>query len=125
MDDLSSTLTIRVQGFEPGFAQRLNKAILQESESFVNELSHKLAREKLSFAEGELTGAGDRLQAAKASVLAKKTTAMMAVDRDRKLDEPLEPNTEPAEPDPKAAPMSAPLPCCSKTRTMMAKAATT
>jgi capsular polysaccharide transport system permease protein len=70
MDDLSSTLTIRVQGFEPGFAQRLNKAILQESESFVNELSHKLAREKLSFAEGELTGAGDRLQAAKASVLA-------------------------------------------------------
>lgn len=70
MDDLSSTLTIRVQGFEPAFAQRLNKAILQESEAFVNELSHKLAREKLGFAEGELAGAGNRLQAAKANVLA-------------------------------------------------------
>jgi capsular polysaccharide transport system permease protein len=70
LDELSSTLTIRVQGFEPAFAQRLNKAILQESEAFVNELSHRLAREKLSFAEGELTGAADRLQAAKATVLA-------------------------------------------------------
>jgi capsular polysaccharide transport system permease protein len=70
MDELSSTLTIRVQGFEPAFAQKLNQAILEDSESFVNELSHKLAREKLRFAEGELTGAGERLQSAKAAVLA-------------------------------------------------------
>jgi capsular polysaccharide transport system permease protein len=70
MDELSSTLTIRVQGFEPQFAQQLNKAILEESERFVNELSNELARRKLSFAEGELIGAGERLQAAKAAVLA-------------------------------------------------------
>jgi capsular polysaccharide transport system permease protein len=69
LDDLSSTLTVRVQGFNPEFAHRLNQAILDESERFVNELSHKLAREKLSFAEGELKLAAERLQTAKTQVL--------------------------------------------------------
>ncbi len=69
IDDLSSTLTVRVQGFDADFAHRLNQAILEESERFVNELSHKLAREKLSFAEGELKLAGSRVQDAKAQVL--------------------------------------------------------
>lgn len=70
LDELSSTLTVRVQGFEPDFAQRLNRAILKESERFVNELSHDLAREKLRFAEAELTRAGDYLQQAKSEVIA-------------------------------------------------------
>lgn len=70
MDDLSSTLTVRVQGFDAAFAQGLNQAVLDESERFVNEMSHKLAREKLSFAEGELARAGNRLQQAKTEVLA-------------------------------------------------------
>ena len=70
LDELSSTLTVRVQGFDPAFAQRLNNAILDDSERFVNELSHKLAREKLNFAEGELAGAAGRLQIAKTAVLA-------------------------------------------------------
>jgi capsular polysaccharide transport system permease protein len=73
MDELSSTLTLRVQGFDPEFAQRLNQAILDESERFVNEVSHKLAREKLGFAEGELRRASDKLQEAKAEVLAFQT----------------------------------------------------
>lgn len=70
MDDLSSTLTLRVQGFDPAFAQRLNRAVLEESERFVNEMSHRLAREKLGFAEGELARAAERLQQAKVDVLA-------------------------------------------------------
>jgi capsular polysaccharide transport system permease protein len=70
LDEVSSTLTVRAQGFKPDFAQALNKAVLEESESFVNELSHKLARERLSFTESELSRAEDRLQAAKAEVLA-------------------------------------------------------
>lgn len=69
MDELSSTLTIRVQGFEPAFAQALNQTILDESERFVNEMSHRLAREKLGFAEGELARAADKLQQAKTEVL--------------------------------------------------------
>lgn len=70
MDELSATLTVRVQGFEPKFAHQLNQAILEESERFVNEMSHKLAREKLGFAETELARAGEKLQQAKAELLA-------------------------------------------------------
>jgi len=53
----------------------------------------------------------------------KKIAAMIAVVRLRKLAEPDEPNTLPAEPLPNAAPMSAPLPCCSSTRPIMLSAA--
>jgi capsular polysaccharide transport system permease protein len=74
LDELSSTLTIRTQGFDPKFAHLLNAAILEESERFVNETSHKLAREKLGFAEGELNRAAQQLQEAKAQVLAFQNT---------------------------------------------------
>lgn len=70
MDELSSMLTVRVQGFDAKFAHQLNQAILDESERFVNEWSHKMAREKLAFAEGELARAADKLQEAKTEVLA-------------------------------------------------------
>ena len=70
LDDASSTLTVRVQGFDPAFAQQLNKAILEASEKFVNEMSHSLAREKLDFAEQELARSGRRLQEARTEVLA-------------------------------------------------------
>lgn len=70
LDELSSTLTVRVQGFDAKFAHQLNVAILAESERFVNEMSHRLAREKLGFAEGELARAGEKLQQAKAELLA-------------------------------------------------------
>lgn len=70
LDELSSTLTVRVQGFDPKFAQQLNQAILDESERFVNEMSHRLAREKLGFAEGELARAAEKLQQAKTELLA-------------------------------------------------------
>lgn len=69
MDEMSSTLTIRAQGFDPAFAQRLNRAILEASERFVNETSHSVARERLRFSEEELARAGERLQLAKADLL--------------------------------------------------------
>ena len=40
-------------------------AILKESERFVNEVSHKAAREQMAFAEKELLKAKERLQNAK------------------------------------------------------------
>jgi capsular polysaccharide transport system permease protein len=73
LDDLSSTLTIRVQGFEPGFAQAVNRGLIEESERFVNEFSQKMAREQLAFGEGELVRATSRLQAARAELLAFQT----------------------------------------------------
>ena len=55
-------------------------------------------------------------------VALKKMAAATAVDFDRKLEEPEAPNKLPEAPEPKAAPMSAPLPCCSSTRPMIATA---
>lgn len=69
-DDRTGLLKLRVQGFDPDYAQRLNQALLEESERFVNELSHRVARERLRFAEGELELASQRLQGARNDVLA-------------------------------------------------------
>ncbi|WKB51090.1 capsular biosynthesis protein [Eleftheria terrae] len=69
-DDVSSLLTVRVQGFEPQLAEALNRAILEESEKFVNAFSQRMAREQMAFAEEELKRAEQRLQGAKSQVLA-------------------------------------------------------
>ncbi len=59
---------------------------------------------------------------ANAKVQRKKTVAKTAVVRDIKLALPLAPKRLPDPPLPNAAPMSAPLPCCTKINTIMAKA---
>jgi capsular polysaccharide transport system permease protein len=69
-DERAALLKIRTQGFEPAFAQKVNQAILEESERFVNETSQRFALERLRFAEGELQLAAERLQAAKNKLLA-------------------------------------------------------
>src|ERR1700746_2623091 len=51
-------------------------------------------------------------------VARKKIDASTAVERDRKLADPLAPKRLPEAPPPNAAPMSAPLPCCSRISTM-------
>ena len=53
-------------------------------------------------------------------LVAKNTAARTAVVRDRKLADPAAPKTEPDDPLPNAAPMSAPLPCCSSTNPQIA-----
>lgn len=78
-DDVASLLTVRVEGFDPDFAQKLNRAILQESERFVNEYSQKIARDQLLFAEGELKTSAQRVERAKAQLLEFQT-------RNRQLD---------------------------------------
>lgn len=72
-DNEATLLRIRTQGFDPAFSQRLNKAVLEASERFVNETSQRMARERLGFAEGELALAGERLQKARNDVLAFQT----------------------------------------------------
>jgi capsular polysaccharide transport system permease protein len=69
-DDRSALLRLRVESFDPNYAQQLNKAILEESERFVNESSHRMARERLRFAEGELSLAGQRLLTVRNDLLA-------------------------------------------------------
>lgn len=68
-DDKTGLLAIQTQGFEPEFAQRFNLAVLKESERFINELSHKIARDQLNFAQEELQQARVRLDKSKNELL--------------------------------------------------------
>jgi hypothetical protein len=62
------------------------------------------------------------LKYASIKVHTKKTAANTAVVRDKKLAPPVAPNKLPEPPLPKAAPMSAPLPCWIKIKPIMANA---
>lgn len=53
-DMTTGLLTIEVQAFDREFADQTLSVIISESDKFVNEISHRLAREKVSFSEGEL-----------------------------------------------------------------------
>jgi capsular polysaccharide transport system permease protein len=53
-DELTGLLTVNVEALEPEFAQQVLAEILAESERFVNEFSHSMARDQLRFAESEL-----------------------------------------------------------------------
>ncbi|HBP29648.1 MAG TPA: ABC transporter permease [Advenella kashmirensis] len=56
-DSETGLLSIEVQAFEPKMAQAVMDVLLKESERFVNELSHRLTRDQLSFVERELATA--------------------------------------------------------------------
>src|SRR5262249_18585870 len=62
---------------------------------------------------------------ASARLRMKNTVASTAVARDRKFADPVAPNRLEEAPPPKPEPMSAPLPCWSSTRPMMASATST
>lgn len=72
--DVNGLLTIRTQGFDPETAEKLNLAILEASERFVNTYTHRVASEQMKFSQGEFEAASLRLQAAKAKVVEFQTT---------------------------------------------------
>ena len=63
IDDASGLLTVHTQGFTPEVSQAVNQEVVRISERFINESSHRLAREQMSFAESELRKARVRLDA--------------------------------------------------------------
>lgn len=69
-DEKTGLLLIQTQGFTPAFAQEFNQAVLKESERFINELSHKIAREQMQFAEEQLQETKARLNTSKGQLLA-------------------------------------------------------
>lgn len=56
-DEQTGLLHLSVQAFNADFAEKVLKVMLGESERFVNELSHKMAREQMTFAQSELAKA--------------------------------------------------------------------
>lgn len=73
-DDMTGLLRIRAEAFNPIQSHSINEAILSESERFVNELSHKMSREQMAFAEEELKKAKQRYAKAKNALLAFQNT---------------------------------------------------
>lgn len=69
-DDISGLLKIRTEGFTPEQSQVISNAILKECDRFINELSHKISREQMAFAEGELLKAKERYQKSKNNLIA-------------------------------------------------------
>jgi capsular polysaccharide transport system permease protein len=69
IDDVSGLMTIRTQGFTPKIAQAVNQEVVAISERFINESSHRLARDQMSFAESELEKVRARLDVARDHLL--------------------------------------------------------
>jgi capsular polysaccharide transport system permease protein len=69
VDDASGLLTVRTQGFTPEIAQAVNEEVVAISERFINESSHRLARDQMSFAQSELENARAQLDAVRSRLL--------------------------------------------------------
>ncbi|CAM4164682.1 capsule biosynthesis protein [Campylobacter armoricus] len=63
-------LRVEVEGFNPQSAHLIASTIVKESEKFINEISHKAARDQMQFAEEELLQFKKRYQKAKDELLA-------------------------------------------------------
>lgn len=74
-DEQTGLLTVTVQAFESEFAEKVLKVMLSESERFVNELSHKMAREQMAFAQSELAKARTVYEDRRADMLAFQSTS--------------------------------------------------
>jgi capsular polysaccharide transport system permease protein len=61
VDAGSGLLTIHTQGFTPEISQAVNQEVVEISEQFINESSHRLARDQMAFAESELEKSRARL----------------------------------------------------------------
>lgn len=68
-DDVSGILTIKVFAFSPEDAKRINEAILEQCEKYINAISHKIAREQMNFIEQELSYANQKMKIAKNNLI--------------------------------------------------------
>jgi capsular polysaccharide transport system permease protein len=69
-DEESGLLKIRTEAFEPQYSARLNALLIELSERFINETSHRIARSQMEFARSEQLLAQDALEKAKQAVQA-------------------------------------------------------
>lgn len=69
VDDSSGILTTRAQGFTPEIALAINREVVDLSEQFINESSHRLARDQMAYAESELRNARAKLDDVRSRIL--------------------------------------------------------
>ena len=70
VDSASAVITLETRGFTSEFANKLNKAIIEHSETFINNINNDLAKSKLDFAKGEHEVVEQKLSKAKRDLLA-------------------------------------------------------
>ncbi len=70
VEDTSGLITIRTQGFTPELAQAVNQEVVAICEQFINESSHRLARDQMAYAEEEAENARARLDEIRGRILA-------------------------------------------------------
>ncbi|MBM0637680.1 capsule biosynthesis protein [Campylobacter sp. VicNov18] len=69
-DEVSKLLKVEVEGFTPESSYLIAQTIMEESEKFINEISHKAAREQMAFAENELQKYKERYEKAQNNLIA-------------------------------------------------------
>lgn len=69
-DKASGLLSVEVEAFTPETAHLIAQTIMEESEQFINEISHKAAREQMDFAENEVKKYKERYQKAQNHLIA-------------------------------------------------------
>jgi capsular polysaccharide transport system permease protein len=69
-DEQTGLLLISVEAFDPAFSEQVVRAMQSESERFVNELSHRMAREQMTFAQDELSKARQAYEDRREALLA-------------------------------------------------------
>lgn len=69
IDDVSSVISIKTQGFNRDYAQLLNETIVERAEWFINSVGHKVAKEQLKFVQGEHDISAKKLAKAKSNLL--------------------------------------------------------
>jgi capsular polysaccharide transport system permease protein len=69
LEENSGVLTIATQGFKSKDAKKINDAILERSEWFLNEISHKIAKDEALFFENQIKQAAKRVNEAKKAII--------------------------------------------------------
>lgn len=69
LDEATMLLQISTEGFDPEFSLKLNQAILKESELFINEISQRVAKDQLVFAQEQLDESLDSLTQARENLI--------------------------------------------------------
>ncbi|MGH2328064.1 capsule biosynthesis protein [Campylobacter taeniopygiae] len=69
-DENTKLLKVEVEGFSPETAHLIAQTIMKESEKFINEVSHKSAREQMAFAEVEVQKYKERYKKAQNALIA-------------------------------------------------------
>jgi capsular polysaccharide transport system permease protein len=69
LNEVSSVLTIEVQAFSAGYSTEVLETVLEESELFINNIGHKLARSQVLFVQGEIERAQQNLRDSKRAIL--------------------------------------------------------